>query len=237
MPETVEKKEEKQGPSSPASAPRKGRAAKVMTALALLGGLAWGASALFLFTSLSWMGSEVAKLGAAQVPIRPIALAIGCGVAALALWLGLRKAGSRYEWVKPGQARWVRGSALVMVGAMTAFGCVALYKLPSLGSLWWADLWRAVLAGKEISVKPILFPSLAVFAAVMTVAYLLLNREKWAEFLIETEGELRKVSWPARKGYLGSATVVVLVVVIVSLFLHFVDMGLSRLMHWWGIGF
>jgi len=109
--------------------------------------------------------------------------------------------------------------------------------LPSLSSPWWLDLWKVTIFGKVLSVKPVLFPSAAIFTTVMLVTYLLLNRERWAEFLIETEGELKKVSWPARKEYLGSSLVVVLVVAVISAFLHFVDLGLSEVMKQLGIGF
>jgi preprotein translocase SecE subunit len=45
------------------------------------------------------------------------------------------------------------------------------------------------------------------------------------------------VSWPARKDFLGSAVVVLVVVVVVSLFLTAVDNGLSWLMQKTKIGF
>jgi preprotein translocase subunit SecE len=63
------------------------------------------------------------------------------------------------------------------------------------------------------------------------------NRESWANFLVETEGEVKKVSWPARKEYLGSALVVVVVIAVVSLFLWASDAGLSRVMQKLKIGF
>ena len=49
--------------------------------------------------------------------------------------------------------------------------------------------------------------------------------------------KIKKVSWPPRKEYVGSSFVVVVVVVVISLFLHFVDKGLSALMAGLGIGF
>jgi preprotein translocase SecE subunit len=93
------------------------------------------------------------------------------------------------------------------------------------------------LMGKEASLRPILFPALASFFTVMSVVFLILNKERSADFLVETEGEIKKVSWPARKEYVGSAMIVVLVVTIVSGFLHFVDLYLSKLMQHLGVGF
>ena len=91
--------------------------------------------------------------------------------------------------------------------------------------------------GKSFLLKPILFPSVAIFTVVMLVSYLMLNRAKWADFQIETEGELKKVSWPPRKEYVGASVVVVVVVTIVSVFLYTTDLGLSWIMRKSGIGF
>src|SRR5260221_357239 len=79
--------------------------------------------------------------------------------------------------------------------------------------------------------------AVTVFLSVMFIVFQVLNKDKAAEFLIETEGEIKKVSWPARKEYVGSAMIVVLVVAIVSGFLHFVDKYLSLLMQSMGVGF
>ena len=86
-------------------------------------------------------------------------------------------------------------------------------------------------------VKPILFPAAGIFLGLGYGAFLFLNRERSADFLVETEGELRKVSWPARKEYVGSSVVVLIVVLVVSLFLTAVDHGLSWLMQVTKIGF
>ena len=49
------------------------------------------------------------------------------------------------------------------------------------------------------------------------------------QFLREVKIELKKVTWPSRKQTLGSTAVVVALVLIISLFLGFVDIGLSNL--------
>ena len=95
----------------------------------------------------------------------------------------------------------------------------------------------AMIRPAAVTIRPVLFPTIGIFLTVMFALHLLLNQEKWAEFLIETEGELKKVSWPARKEYLGSASVVVLVVAIISIFLYVVDHGMSRLFSVLRIGF
>ena len=49
------------------------------------------------------------------------------------------------------------------------------------------------------------------------------------EFLIDVRSELRKVTYPTRSETIGSTTVVIVLVVIVSLFLALADLVLVRL--------
>lgn len=50
------------------------------------------------------------------------------------------------------------------------------------------------------------------------------------QFLREVKIELKKVTWPSRKQTIGSTAVVIALVLLISLFLGFVDIGLSSLM-------
>jgi preprotein translocase subunit SecE len=49
------------------------------------------------------------------------------------------------------------------------------------------------------------------------------------QFLREVKIELKKVTWPSRKQTIGSTAVVIALVLLISLFLGFVDIGLSNL--------
>ena len=54
----------------------------------------------------------------------------------------------------------------------------------------------------------------------------------WAssvQFVKEAWQELKKVNWPSRKETLGGTGVVLILVVVISIFLGFIDFGLSRL--------
>ena len=53
--------------------------------------------------------------------------------------------------------------------------------------------------------------------------------EKIKLFLKEVRIEFRKVSWPSRRDTLMSTSVVLVAVFIISVFLGFVDLGLSKL--------
>ncbi len=47
------------------------------------------------------------------------------------------------------------------------------------------------------------------------------------QFLREVKIELKKVTWPSRKQTMGSSTVVIILVLLIALFLFFIDSGLA----------
>jgi preprotein translocase subunit SecE len=53
--------------------------------------------------------------------------------------------------------------------------------------------------------------------------------QKTREFFREVKVELKKISWPMKKETIASTSVVLIIVLIVSFFLGFVDLGLSRM--------
>ena len=72
-------------------------------------------------------------------------------------------------------------------------------------------------------------------AIVLGVGFLmfwLVNRPKTADFLIATEGEMKKVSWSSRKEIIGSTKVVIVTTFIVAAILFAVDL-LFRVFFGW----
>lgn len=57
----------------------------------------------------------------------------------------------------------------------------------------------------------------------------LMNKPSVADFLISSEGEIKKVSWSTRKEIVSSTSVVIFVMLAVSIFLYVVDMGFVTL--------
>ena len=53
--------------------------------------------------------------------------------------------------------------------------------------------------------------------------------EKVKEFLKEVKVEIKKVVYPTREELTGSTWVVIVTVIVISFFLGFVDLGLSKL--------
>jgi len=63
----------------------------------------------------------------------------------------------------------------------------------------------------------------------------LINRPKSADFLIATEGEMKKVSWSSKKEVIGSTKVVIITTFILAVVLFSVDLALVFFCGWLGI--
>lgn len=111
---------------------------------------------------------------------------------------------------KPGQARLSRLITLLCGLFLIAWGCRSLMLTigdPGIwpkGSLAWNQIFGGALEKDAWRLNPFLD---ARFSPAFTISVLLLlglaiawwrflNREKWADLLIDMEAELRKVSWP-----------------------------------------
>ena len=131
---------------------------------------------------------------------------------------------------KKDQGRMARMAAFWTLAVLFFYGCSSLRELlvsqfPS--SLGEPIAGRIPVLGLELS------PALLIAGAVLAVALFLLYRweetPKNADLLIETEQELRKVSWPTLdEAITGSWTVVITVVFLMS-FLFFADLLLTRI--------
>jgi len=60
----------------------------------------------------------------------------------------------------------------------------------------------------------------------------LVNRQKTADFLIATEGEMKKVSWSSRKEVIGSTKVVIVATFVLAVLLYGVDLLFIFLFNW-----
>jgi preprotein translocase SecE subunit len=63
----------------------------------------------------------------------------------------------------------------------------------------------------------------------------LVNRPKNADFLIATEGEMKKVSWSNRKEVIGSTKVVIVTTFILAAILFLIDIVFAHLFQWMGV--
>jgi len=111
---------------------------------------------------------------------------------------------------KKGQGKYTRSITLASVVAVAIFAAVAL-----------SDF----LKGYELTKQPFVrfgVPALLV-AVVGLLTGWLTNRPKSADFLIATEGEMKKVSWSSKKEVIGSTKVVVITTFVLAVILFAVD--------------
>jgi len=108
---------------------------------------------------------------------------------------------------KRGQAANTRLGTAFGVFIVAAYGCFVLHlKLQPLGNIWLQTLVPVGLC--------------AVIAGI--IAWVM-NRPSVADFLIASEGEIKKVSWSTRKELTASTTVVIFVMLSIAFLLAVVD--------------
>jgi preprotein translocase subunit SecE len=115
---------------------------------------------------------------------------------------------------KPGQGKYVR------------WGTVAGLAIFILSGAYWS-VNNQYTASYSTPVKAAV---VVVWVAVFGVAtFLLVNSPKFGEFLIMTESEMRKVTWPSRREVIASTKIVILMTLILAVLLWFVDIGFMKL--------
>lgn len=122
---------------------------------------------------------------------------------------------------KSGQGYWTR-----MMSA-AAFGLLAVQ-----GGWWIWERWGA--GASHTNTKYIVGGVALLFLAAMaaTMWWYLGHNQRSVDFLIATEGEMKKVNWSTRHELVGSTVVVIAVVVVISLFCWMFDFIFSTLFVW-----
>jgi len=130
---------------------------------------------------------------------------------------------------KPDQGRFTRGVAFWLLTALSYFGCKTLYFF-----LHW-DWAKQNLLGQNIPIlniplSPGLIVSVGVFiAGEILISRLIVNRPKMCDLLIETETEMKKVTWPSWNDALNSSIVVLFTVIFFMILLGFSDFLLTKI--------
>jgi len=124
-----------------------------------------------------------------------------------------------FDSYKPDQGRWTRTGTLVGVGVMIVWGAKAIYdelqvfQGDDIGSLM-------VTVGIPIAFAAVCF----YFAWRYTYGL-----RSTGDFMIATEGEMKKVNWSSRREVIGSTKVVILFTVFLAVFLFLADLGFQQL--------
>lgn len=131
---------------------------------------------------------------------------------------------------KPDQGYWTR--------MMTALGAGALVLALA---LWVAAQLDGVHFGKPLEDGTYALDTryvqgvgagLIVLVGAIIVYWLVYHKPRSSEFLISTEGEMKKVNWSTRREILGSTWVVMGISLLLVVSLLAVDLVFSRFFHW-----
>lgn len=123
---------------------------------------------------------------------------------------------------KPGQGYWTRVMSAVGVGVLTLTGVAWL----------WNEL-AVIRSVPAIYVQSTV--AVTIIAVVAALTFWLLNKPSIADFLIATEGEMKKVNWPSRQEIIGSTWVVIIGTFLLALILFVVDLAFIYLFQAMGI--
>ena len=133
------------------------------------------------------------------------------------------------EWYKPQQGQRFRGLIGVLMGVLSLHGCVRLHTHLT------SDIFRGAIPGldkvfgDEFVVEWRMVVATTVAAALALLIYRFSNWPKAADFLIDTESELKKVAWAPRNEVIGNSIVVCITVIILAVFIFVVDWGLLKI--------
>lgn len=132
--------------------------------------------------------------------------------------------GGFFQQYKPEQGKWTRLGTFLGCGAVVAWGAKFLFDQLSIYE--GDEAWRLMVT----TGIPIAF-AVIVGGILWWITY---GNRKTGDFLIATEGEMKKVSWSSRREVIGSTKVVILFTVLMAIYLFAVDVAFQALFS--GIG-
>jgi len=132
-----------------------------------------------------------------------------------------------FKIYKQGQGKWARYLAAGSIGALVIYGCYSLHNYLNVG-----DLSSPIIEipGVDLDINVPFVVSFGLFLAFAITVFVLLNKPKIGDFLIETELEMKKISWPGKSELVGSSTMVIITVVILALIIMLFDFVVQTVM-------
>ncbi len=131
---------------------------------------------------------------------------------------------------KRGQGKYTRSTTFV-VGAVIGV-LVGHYVWKRLNG---SDLGYWTTSSVSVGLYMVYGIPLVIFAGIVAVMYMVVNRPRSADFMIATEGEMKKVSWSSRREIVGGTKVVITTTFILAMMLWIVDMAFGMLFTWIGV--
>lgn len=124
---------------------------------------------------------------------------------------------------KPGQGKYTRLCSGLSAGLLTVLGAEWLYrKLDGLAE-----------SGYKVYLQ-VGIPSLLI-AGLGLLIFWIVNKPNAADFMIATEGEMKKVSWSTRQEIIGSTKVVIFTTIFLAMLLFLVDLCFMKFFQFIGV--
>ncbi|MFM7259724.1 MAG: preprotein translocase subunit SecE [bacterium] len=116
-------------------------------------------------------------------------------------------------------------------GYYTRMGTVIFVALVAmLGILWGWDYLKTIRIGGVNELYVAATGAITVGAIITLVTYLyVFVKPKSVDFLIATEGEMKKVNWSTRREVIGSTTAVIVTAVVLTVFCYGIDIAFVAL--------
>ena len=133
--------------------------------------------------------------------------------------------GALFKQYKPDQGKVTRVGTFVGLGAIIAWGGKFLYD--RLAVYEGFEVWRLLVT----TGIPILV--LVILGAIAW--WIVFAHRGSGDFMIATEGEMKKVSWSSKREVLGSTKVVITFTALLAILLFVVDLIFQRLSSWIGV--
>ncbi|MHC4114174.1 MAG: preprotein translocase subunit SecE [Planctomycetota bacterium] len=118
---------------------------------------------------------------------------------------------------KRGQGKHTRLCSALGVGIIVVLGCLQLYRK---------------LTATELNLWVVTMVPACLFLALAILVYWFLNKPSIVDFMISSEGEMKKVSWSSKSEIATSTFIVILVVVFMAVLFWFVDLVFQMFFMW-----
>ena len=127
--------------------------------------------------------------------------------------------GGLFKQYKPDQGKWTRLGTFVGSGGLIAWGAKFLFDRLSIYE--GDEAWRLLITTGIPIAFAVLFGAFAWW-----ITY---GGRNSGDFMIATEGEMKKVSWSSKREVIGSTRVVILFTVLMAVFLFIIDLAFQTL--------
>lgn len=116
---------------------------------------------------------------------------------------------------KSDQGYWTRIFSAIGFGAIAAYTAAWVYNQ--------SEAWFNTMAGENLGLYQGAATGVVLLLSALVIYWLIYVKPGTSEFLIATEGEMRKVNWSTRKEVIGSTWVVIAISAIIAFILFVAD--------------